>query len=113
MSIEGAYGTEMVRELPCRTALIEAAAALNAAWNAYCLKQEFHDRYPNVGMVFGVYDVISRQVRLPLSPSDYATEEEKGLFAPPDNAEGFRQLANRISTGELVQHLLLKPEQAA
>ena len=113
MSIEEVYGTEVLRDLPCRSPLIEVAVALNAAWNAYCLKQEFHNQYPDVGAVFGVYDLISRHVRLPLSPSDYATEEENGLFAPPDNAEGFRQLAHRISTGELVQKLLRKPEQAA
>jgi carbonic anhydrase len=113
MSIEEVYGTEVLRDLPCRSALIEAAVALNAAWNAYCLKQEFHDRYVDLGVVFGVYDLISRHVRLPLSASDYVTAEEKGLFAPPENAEEFRQLAHRISTGELVQNLLRKPEQAA
>ena len=113
MSIEEVYGTEMLRELPYRNALIETAAALSAAWNAYCLKKEFHDQYPNLGVVFGVYGLVSRQVRLPMSDSVYPTEEAKGLFEPPQNAEGFRHLAHRITTGDLVQHLLRKSDQAA
>jgi hypothetical protein len=87
--------------------------ALNAAWNAYCLHQEFRNKFPEVGVVFGAYDLISRCVRLPISPSDHITDEEKGLFAPPGDAEEFRQLARRICSGKLVQSLLGEAERAA
>jgi hypothetical protein len=83
--------------------LIEAAVVLNAAWSAYCLRQECRARFPEIGVVFGAYDLISRYVRLPLSLPGHLTEEEKGLFAPPEDAEGFRQLAARICSGELVK----------
>jgi len=106
MSMEMLYGLEVMREPECQAALLEAAVTLNAAWSAYCLCQEFRIRFPNLGVVFGNYDIVSRRVRLPLSPSDEITETEQGLFAPPENAEQFRQLAHRICSSRLVQSLL-------
>lgn len=106
MSLETLYGFEVVRKPECRAALLEAAVVLNAAWSAYCLRQEFRTQFPDLGVVFGTYDLVSRHVRLPLSPPGEFTEEEKGLFAPPEDVEGFRQLALRICSGKLVQSLL-------
>lgn len=111
ISMEELFGAAVIREPQYRNALIEVAVALNAAWNAYCLQQEF--RSSGVHVVFGAYDLISRYVRLPLSPSSQVTEEEKGLFPPPDDAEDFRQLSRRICSGELVRSLLQKKERAA
>ena len=113
MCIEELYGTEAMRDPKARPAIIEAVVALNAAWTAHCLRQEFYSRFPELGIVFGTYDLISRYVRLPLSPSSQLTEEEMGLFAPPEDAQGFRQLARRICGGDLVQSFLRKAEHAA
>jgi hypothetical protein len=104
--MEMLYGLEVMREPECQAALLEAAVTLNAAWSAYCLYQEFRTHFPDLGVVFGNYDLVSRRVRLPLSPPNEITEEEQGLFAPPENAEQFRQLAHRICSGRLVQSLL-------
>lgn len=106
ISLEQLYGPEAVRRPECRPALLEAAVVLNAAWGAYCLRQEFRTRFPDLGVVFGAYDLVSRCVRLPLSPVGELTEEEKGLFAPPEDVEGFRELAVRVCSGKLVQSLL-------
>lgn len=106
MSIETLYGLEVIRNPKCHAALLEAAVTLNAAWSAYCLRQEFRTRFPDLGVVFGTYDLVSRRVRLPLSPPGEITEEEQGLFAPPEDVEQFRQLARRICSGRLVQSLL-------
>jgi hypothetical protein len=59
-----------------------------------------------LGVAFGAYDLASRYVRLPLSPTGEITEEEKGLFAPPADVEEFRDLAMRICDGILVRSLL-------
>jgi hypothetical protein len=59
-----------------------------------------------VGVVFGTYDLISRCVRLPLSPSRQPSEEERGLFTPPEDAGKFRQLALRMCSGNLVRSLI-------
>ncbi|PWT94781.1 MAG: carbonic anhydrase, partial [Blastocatellia bacterium] len=92
MTIEERYGPDIICELQCRSAWREVTAAPNAARNAHCLNQEFRSRYPDVGVVFGVYDLLSRYVSLPLSPSNRLSDAEKGLFAPPDNAEDFVSL---------------------
>jgi carbonic anhydrase len=113
MGMEELYGSQVLRSPQRRGALIEATVALNAAWNAHCLHQEFRNKFPDVGVVFGAYDLISRCVRLPISPSDQITDEEKGLFAPPGDAEEFRQLARRICSGKLVQCLLGQSKRAA
>ena len=106
MSLETLYGLEVVRKPECLAALLEAAVVLNAAWSAYCLRQEFQTQFPELGVVFGAYDLVTRHVRLPLSPPGELTEEEQGLFPPPEDVEGFRQLALRICSGKLVQSFL-------
>jgi carbonic anhydrase len=106
MSMEEVYGSQVIRGQGGRNALIETAVVLNAAWIAACLRQEFRTRFPDVGVVFGTYDLISRCVRLPLSPSRQPSEEERGLFTPPEDAGKFRQLALRMCSGNLVRSLI-------
>jgi carbonic anhydrase len=106
MGMEEVYGLDVIRQPLCRAALLEASVSLNAALSAYCLRQEFRAQFPDLGVVFGTYDLVGRRVRLPLSRPGELTEEEQGLFAPPDNVEDFRQLARRICGGRLVQSIL-------
>lgn len=106
MSLELLYGLEITRKPECRLALIEVACVLNAAWTAYCLRKVFGTDFPGLGIVFGAYDLVTRRVRLPLSPPGELTEEEKGLFAPPEDVEGFRQLSRKICSGTHVRRLL-------
>ncbi len=106
MTLEALYGPDVIRKPECREALIEAGIVLNAAWSAYCLRLGIGKDFPGLDVVFGTYDLSTRYVRLPLSPANEITEEERGLFKPPDDAEGFRQLAHRICSGPLVRKLL-------
>jgi len=106
MGLETIYGLEVVRKRECRAALLEVAVVLNAAWSAYCLRHEFRTQFPDLGIVFGTYDLASRYVRLPHSPPGEFAEEERGLFSPPEDVEGFRQLAYRICSDKLVRSLL-------
>jgi len=106
IAMETLYGAPVTTATGYRSALIEATVVLNAAWSAYCLRQEFRSTFPEVGVVFGAYDLISRRVRLPLSPSADLTEGEKGLFPPPEDVEGFRELALQICGGKLIQSYL-------
>jgi len=106
VGLETIYGVEVTRKPECRTALLAAAVVLNAAWNAYCLRQEFRAQFPDLGVVFGTYDLFSRQVRMPLARRGELAVEERGLFAPPEDVEGFRDLASRICSGNHVRSLL-------
>jgi carbonic anhydrase len=106
MSLESLHGSKAMKRRGYRSALLEVAVVLNAAWSAYCLRKEFQNRFPDLGVVFGAYDLLSGHLRLPLSPPGKITEEEKGLFLPPQDASGFRQLALRICQGEFIQSLM-------
>ena len=106
ISLESLYGATATKQPGSRAALLEVAIVLNAALSAYRLRQEFQNRFPDLGVVFGAYDLISGHVRLPLSLPGQLSEEEKGLFAPPEDAAGFRQIALRICKGQLVRSLM-------
>jgi carbonic anhydrase len=113
ITIEKLYGFDVARNPGYRNALIEAAVVMNAAWSAYCLRQEFLADSRKLGIAFGAYDLLSRRVRLPLSPPGQVSDEETGLFAPPEDADGFRELARRICGGKLVETLLSQTSPAA
>jgi len=113
LSLEAVYGPKVTKK-PCfRAASLEVALVLNAAWSAYCLRQEFIGKFPLLGVVFGAYDLISGLVRLPLSPPGQLTKKEKGLFVPPMDATGFRQLALRICKGHLIRSLMAPARRRA
>ena len=106
MALEILYGRDVLNRPESRAALLEAAVVLNAAFTAYCLRKEFHREFPELGVVYSSYDLTTRQVRLPLSPATDVSDEEKGLFEPPEDVEGFRQLALRICNGKLMKSML-------
>jgi len=106
VTFEILYGYDVLKRPGCRAALLEAAVVLNAAWSAYCLRQEFRQDFPDLGVAFGAYDLQSRYVRLPLSLPGYTTDEEVGLFAPPENIDEFRDLARMICSGPLIRSQL-------
>jgi carbonic anhydrase len=113
LSLESLYGIRVAKQTGYRAALLEVAVALNAAWSAYCLRQEFRDRLPDLGVVYGVYDLASGHVRLPLSLRGQLTEDEKGLFVPPKDAAGFRQVALKICKGQLIRSLMAPARRRA
>jgi carbonic anhydrase len=100
--------TFAVRENPgYPAALTEVTVLLNAAWTAFSLREEFrrHDGHrPEVR--FGVYDLVSRHVGLPLSPAGPDHDRGVGLFEPPSDAAGFEELGRTVIRSELVRGLL-------
>jgi carbonic anhydrase len=106
LSLESVYGEKATKHPAVRAALVEVAVVLNAAWSAFCLRQQFRNTFPDLGVVFGAYDLISGKVRLPLSPPGRLSARETGLFLPPKHAAGFRTLALKICRGEYVRGLM-------
>jgi len=100
------HGADVEHNPGYRSALIEVAVIMNAAWSAYCLSQEVRQRGSSIGVAFGAYDLVSRYVRMPLSSSAQITEEEKGLFAPPETIDDFRELGLKICGSKLVHSVL-------
>jgi len=77
MSLESLHGSRVMKRPGYRAALLEVAVVLNAAWSAYCLRKEFQNRFPDLGVVFGAYDLITGHLRLPLSLPGKITKKEK------------------------------------
>ncbi len=106
MALQGVHG-EGVRQNPgYRNALVETSVTVNAAWGAHSLQLELTDRDEGGRqVVFGVYDLASRFVRLPLERST-SSGADIGLHDPPRDSRGFEELAQRLAAGEYMRGLL-------
>jgi carbonic anhydrase len=104
LALEGAHGPGVTRQPGYRAALVETSVALNACLAAYALKQEIER--PGLRVLFGSYDLASRSVRLPLAPRGRSPRTEIGLFPPPEDADGLRDLAVRLAGSGAIASLL-------
>lgn len=106
LALRRIHGPEVVDRVGYRAALVELTVVLNAAWAAFSLKQELADReHAPLEVVFGVYDLVSRYVRLPIAPSGPNTPDT-GLHYPPADERGFEQLADSVADGAFIRSLL-------
>jgi len=103
LALEGVHGDRVVDEPGYRAALIEVSVVLNAALGAFALRQEFAGR--NLQVVFGSYDLATRQVRLPLNPPGRG-RREAGLSAAPTDEKMFRELALKLAGSASMRGLL-------
>jgi carbonic anhydrase len=89
----GAFST--LSEPEYRHALIALSVSVNAAWNAFSLREELIGHAPRgMKVVFAVYDLGSH--RLGLFPSNDALPERTGFFEPPSDADEFRNLVTEL-----------------
>ncbi len=103
LALESTRGAGVTATPGYREALIEASVIVNAAWNAFSLQQEIAGRGHQMAVVFGVYDLVSRYVRLPLHTE---AARDRGLHPAPATNDEFWELALRTARGEFVGHLL-------
>jgi carbonic anhydrase len=110
-AVRGAARTLKVRwgddvsKLPgYRSALIESSVIINAALMASILRSEFEEPTEDRRTVFGVYDLASRRVHVPIVP-DGDSESIRLLEAPVGRAE-FRQFAFQVASSEFISGLL-------
>lgn len=107
MALAEANGWDVISKTGYRLALIEMTVALNAALTAATLKREFRDKLgPNREVVFGVYNLTTGRVKLPLSADgDVAIR----LAPPPPDAASFDRLAVLLATSDAIRGLLSGP----
>ena len=98
-----AYGPDVEGRPGYRDALIAVAVSVNAALGALTLRQEFGEAN-GVDVAFGVYDQLSRRVRLPTSDSDI--DADAGLYNAPAAPEGMAELCRRLAGSPYVERLL-------
>lgn len=105
LALRGLYGNGVNARPGYRAALIEMSVVLNAAWAAFSLRQELQNREDSpLDTVFGIYDLVSRYVRLPVDPGPQGTGI--GLHSPPSDQAGFESLAARVAEGQFIRNLL-------
>jgi carbonic anhydrase len=94
-----------------RTALIESAVALNAAQAAFDLRQvaERMDR-KQVEILFGVFDLHTYQVSIPVIPDVPVADENVQLAHAPTHPDEFKLLANQIA--ELLKAKYYQPGES-
>ena len=100
------WGIEVETHRRYRRALIESAVALNAALTAAMLVQEMGaPSLSEVKVVFGVYDLVSRQVNVP-SIDRPAAGPNVCLADPPLDPQGFNRLGDSITKSAMIASLL-------
>ncbi|MFO0809981.1 MAG: carbonic anhydrase [Gemmataceae bacterium] len=104
-ALTGRWGDDVVKRPGYRAALIEAAVVVNAALVAATLYEEFVRPNHDLRVVFGVFDLATRRVQVPLATKDGHAAGVRLLDAPTDR-EDFRALALALADGQLVRQLL-------
>jgi len=104
-ALEIVYG-QQVEDLPgYRRALIETSVVLNAALTAATVQDEFRGRLdPKGGVVFGVYNLMTRRVKVTLEPAD--DDVAIRLASPPANADEYGRLGILVAGSGMVRELL-------
>src|ERR1044072_4839010 len=92
-ALSAVRGDEVSRMPGYRAALTECSVVLNAALTASMLRGEFGDEAKGLRVVFGVYDLASRQVNVPLSSAE-ESEPPARLPAPPNGRRATRQFSS-------------------
>lgn len=90
---------EEARTLPgYREALIDMAVCLNAAHTAFALRQQVEgaDNW-EIGVLFGVYDIRTHQVCMPIRPGEPAVPENVNLAKAPGNPQEISDLASELA----------------
>ena len=99
LGLHEVHGARVADNPGYRTALVRITVAMNAAWNAFSLRQELSAHAPQAKVVFSVYDLGSHS--LALSPALATKRGKRGFFDPPADAGEFRTLIQELCASAL------------
>jgi carbonic anhydrase len=104
-NLEAVWGEGVKTRPGYRAALIECGVVINAAMTAAILQKSFGAPTKDRRVVYGVYDLESRRVHVPLSTRETA-EPVVGLHTPPDSEDEFRQFASHVARSAHITAIL-------
>lgn len=105
MALVAEHGSDVVGRPGYRAALLDVAVILNAATTAQAVEQIFSAHLgEQLGVTFGVYDLVSRRVGLP-SEDGHGDPWQGGLAAPPGH-RGFGDFVAGVTSSPYVLGLL-------
>jgi carbonic anhydrase len=110
LALDAAHGPGVTGLPGYRAALVETSVALNACLSAFALKRELEG--PRLRVLFGSYDLARRSVGIPVAPEGRSARSRGGLFPPPDDEDGLRDLAHRIASSAQIGSLLRTGDDA-
>jgi carbonic anhydrase len=101
--LQHVYGSH-VREMPeYRQMLIDIAVCVNAAQVAYDLREEVEQtRTKNIEVYYGVFNILTHQVTMPVDPQAPYSPEAVNLAPAPTSPAQFHELATRMA--EILKH---------
>jgi carbonic anhydrase len=106
LALSRTWGDDVEQRPGYRAALIDAAVPINAALTAAILQQEFARAVARgVRVVFGVYDLVTRHVSVPLE-DPAAIDREIHLIEAPLDQEGFQRLGLQVAGSDQVRRRL-------
>jgi carbonic anhydrase len=103
-NLEGVRGEGVKARPGYRAALIECAVVINAAMVAAIIQKSLGPPTPDRRVVYGVYDLDSRRVHVPLSAGE--GEPVVGLRPPPATEDEFRQFAAQLASSAHISAIL-------
>jgi carbonic anhydrase len=102
-ALEAAWGPEVHARPGYRAALIDTAVGLNTALMAATVRQEFRDQLgPHREVVYGIYDLATRRVGVPLGAAGEC-RFVPGLLPAPDGLYEFHHLGVALATSPAVR----------
>jgi carbonic anhydrase len=104
-ALQARWADEVMHRPGYRAALIECAVILNAALKAAILREQFGGPSTSRRVVFGVYDLASRRVDVPLETFD-AGVQSSHLLDASTGPEDFRRFASQVAGSSLMRKLL-------
>ncbi len=106
-SLQARWGDDVKGHRSYPEALLEAAVVLNAARTASVLRDELRaNDGVNVEVAYGVYDLVSRRVEVPMHEKTADGTEAGGLGTPPASPEEFERFAASVAGSKHVQEFL-------
>jgi carbonic anhydrase len=105
LALRQVVGDSVSHRVGFEFAVADLAVCLNAALSAHLLRRWFADRQgPNLGVSYGVYNLATRQVGLPITAGDAVWAA--GLDPAPATDAEFRQLAQAWSQSQWIDRVL-------
>jgi carbonic anhydrase len=106
MALELTHGAVVAEQPGYRAALIETAIVFNAAWTAFSLQAELRGGPAGVEVVYGLYDLATRRVGVPLADRPGPDGVDSALLVPPRDTEAFRELGCAVAGSDQIHALL-------
>lgn len=105
-SLQRTWGRDVVQQSGYRRALIEMTVCMHAALAAFRMRREIAwNNRTDIEIVYGVFELETRHVRLPLHPLDPDREDAVFLTHAPTSADDFVALGDALACGPLTREL--------